>query len=362
MPKINSGELTASLKKGQLSRLYYIFGGDVAGVTKMTRLIINTAVGGNEEFALTRFDGRRLDISQLADTAGQFNMMSDYNCILINDYNCEKPYEDMRGRSADDVTKKLLAVLKDIPPQTVIIFNVTGFEVKVQRDFRSGQNIIKDKNKKLADFVAKNGILCEFPVKTSGELSKIITAEVSAQGGKISLQNARELADMCLCDGVIIENEIAKLCSYADGREITREMIHEMVHEQNDTTVYNLANAVVSLNADLAFEAIDELNVGNENRVIVLGAITNAFLDLYRAACALKAGVSAEQVTADFEYRGRAFAVRNAFRDCSGMSIERLRKCIIILRNTTMRLNSTASDPRTAIEQAVVQMLEINDR
>ncbi|MDE7225595.1 MAG: DNA polymerase III subunit delta, partial [Ruminococcus sp.] len=200
------------------------------------------------------------------------------------------------------------------------------------------------------------------PVKTSGELSKIITAEVSAQGGKISLQNARELADMCLCDGVIIENEIAKLCSYADGREITREMIHEMVHEQNDTTVYNLANAVVSLNADLAFEAIDELNVGNENRVIVLGAITNAFLDLYRAACALKAGVSAEQVTADFEYRGRAFAVRNAFRDCSGMSIERLRKCIIILRNTTMRLNSTASDPRTAIEQAVVQMLEINDR
>ncbi|MDE7225980.1 MAG: DNA polymerase III subunit delta, partial [Ruminococcus sp.] len=191
MPKINSGELTASLKKGQLSRLYYIFGGDVAGVTKMTRLIINTAVGGNEEFALTRFDGRRLDISQLADTAGQFNMMSDYNCILINDYNCEKPYEDMRGRSADDVTKKLLAVLKDIPPQTVIIFNVTGFEVKVQRDFRSGQNIIKDKNKKLADFVAKNGILCEFPVTPSGELSKIITAEVSAQGGKISLQNAR---------------------------------------------------------------------------------------------------------------------------------------------------------------------------
>lgn len=362
MPKMNSKELAASLKKGQLSRIYYIFGGDVAGVEKMTRLIINSAVGESEEFALTRFDGRRLDMSELSDTAGQFNMMSEYNCILINDYNCEKPCEDMRGRSADDITKKLLAVLKDIPPQTVIIFNITGFEVKVQRDFRSGQNIIKDKNKKLADFAAKNGVLCEFPIKTAGELSKIISAKVSAQGGAISLQNARELAEMCLCDEIAVGNEIAKLCAYADGREITREMLHEMVHEQNDTTVYNLANAVASLNADAAFEAIDELNVGNENRVIVLGAITNAFLDLYRAACAVKAGVSVEQVTADFEYRGRAFAVKNAFRDCSRISIERLRKCIGILRDTTMRLNSTASDPRTAIEQAVTQMLRTTDR
>lgn len=357
MASLNARELASALKKGEISNLYYIFGADKAGVADITRKIIRAAVGDNEEIALTKLDGRRLDISQLSDLVGQFNMMSDYNCILINDYNCEKPYEDMRGKTADDVTKKLVEVIKDIPPQTVVIFNVTGFEVKVQRDYRSGQNIIKDKNKKLADIAAKNGVLCELPIKTPQELAKIISAKVSARGGAISLDNAREIAEFCLCDELTVNNEVDKLCAYADGREITIDMIRELVHERNDTTVYNLANAVALFDAKSAFEAIDELNVDNENRGAVLYAITSVFMDLYRASCAKRAGVTPEQVIGDFGYGGRAFAVKNAFRDCSRMSIQRLRKCITILRDTAVKLNTAPIEPRTAIEQAVTQML-----
>ncbi|MCM1133121.1 MAG: DNA polymerase III subunit delta [Ruminococcus flavefaciens] len=357
MAKTDSKTLASALKKGELSRIYYIFGADVTGVEKMTKQIIKTAVGDSEDFALTRINGRKLDLSELADIVQQFPMMSEYNCILINDYNCEKPFDDMRGRSADDVTKKLLEILKNIPPQTVVIFNVTGFEVKVQKDFKTNQNIIKDKNKKLADFAVKNGTLCEFPIKTAVELSKIISAKVSARGGMISLENGRELAEMCLCDELVIDSEIDKLCSYADGREIDRAMIHELVHVQNDTTVYNLAKAVASMNAREAFQAVNELNVDGDNRGAVLYAITGAFIDMYRAVCAKQSEVTPEQVASDFDYGKRTFVVKNAFRDSSRMSAERLRECIIILRDTTMKLNSSATDPRVAIEQAITQML-----
>lgn len=362
MAKVEPRALNAALKKGELSRIYYLFGADVTGVEKMTRAVIKAAVGGNEEFALTKLNGRRLDLAELEDLSGQFNMMSEYNCILINDYNCEKPYDDMRGKSADDVTKKLLEVLKNIPEQTVIIFNVTGFEVKVQRDFRTNANVIKDKNKKLADFSAKNGVLCEFPIKTSGELAKSIVGRVSSRGSSIGVENARELAELCLCDELVIGNEIEKLCAYADGREITSDMIHLIVHQRNDTTVYNLANAVAALNARAAFEAIEELQVDSDNRGAVLYAITAAFLDLYRAACAKRAGVPIEQTAADFDYGKRTFAVKNAFRDSSRMSIERLRRCVVILRDTTMMLNSSPADPRVAIEQAVTKMLKADGR
>lgn len=357
MAKLDSKTLTSALKKGKLNRIYYIFGADVAGVEKMTKKIIKSAVGDNEDFALTRINGRKLDLSELSDIVQQFPMMSEYNCILINDYNCEKPFDDMRGRSADDVTKKLLEILKNIPPQTVVVFNVTGFEVKVQKDFKTNQNIIKDKNKKLADFISKNGTVCEFPIKTPTELSKIIASKVSAHGGLISLENSRELAEMCLCDELAIDNEIEKLCSYADGKEIDRSMIHELVHVQNDTTVYNLANAVASMNAREAFEAVNELNVDNDNRVAVLYAITGAFIDMYRAVCAKKSGITPEKMASDFAYGKRTFVVKNAFRDSYRMSIERLRECIIILRDTTMQLNSSTSDPRVSIEQAITKML-----
>lgn len=357
MGRTDARTLVSALKKGELSRIYYIFGADVASVKKMTKLIIKTAVGDNEDFALTKIQGNEVKLSELSDIIQQFPMMSEYNCILINDYNCEKPLMNMAGRSADDITKKLLETLKDIPPQTVVIFNVTGFEVKVQKDFRTNQNVIKDKNKKLADFAAKNGTLCEFPIKTSAELAKIIASKVSSRGGLISLENGRELAEMCLCDELAIENEIDKLCFYADGREIDRNMIHELVHTQNDTTIYNLANAVAVLNAREAFNAVNELNVDNDNRTVVLYAITGAFIDMYRAACAKQAGAAPEKVAVDFDYGKRTFVVKNAFRDSNRMSIERLRECIIILRDTTIQLNSSATDARTAIEQAITKML-----
>ena len=41
-----------------------------------------------------------------------------------------------------------LEVLKDIPSQTVVIFNVTGFEIAVKTDYKTGRSTIKDKNKK----------------------------------------------------------------------------------------------------------------------------------------------------------------------------------------------------------------------
>lgn len=357
MAKFDLKSLSSSLKKGEISNIYYLFGADVASVEKMTKQIIKSAVGDNQEFALTKINGRKLDLSVLSDIVQQFPMMSEYNCILINDYNCEKPFDDMRGRSADDVTKKLIEILKNIPPQTVVIFNVTGFEVKVQKDYKSKQNVIKDKNKKLADFVSKNGVLCEFPIKTSAELAKIIVSKISSRGGSISIPNAKELAEMCLCDELAIENEIEKLCSYADGREIDISMIHELVHIQNDTTIYNLANAVAAMNAKEAFEAVNELNINNDNRVLVLYAITGVFTDMYRAACAKKSGITVEKMASDFDYGKRTFVVNNAFRDSSRISIERLRECIVILRDTTMSLNSSMSNPRTAIEQAITKML-----
>ena len=168
-------------------------------------------------------------------------MMTEYNCVLINDYNCEKPFEDMRGKNADDVTKSLLAVLKDIPPQTVVIINVTGFEIKHRK------GVISDKNKKLADFAAKNGTVCELAVMMPSDLAKDIAAKVSSRG-------------------VMIDNEIDKLCSYSSGKEITSDTLKLLVHQQSDVTVYKLANAVAALNRDAAYEAIDELNIDNNNR------------------------------------------------------------------------------------------------
>lgn len=350
MPQTDEKTITARLRKGEVDNLYYIYGQNVTGVQTLTKQIIKSAVGENEDFALTRLNGKKLDFSELYDMIQMMPMMSEYNCILINDYNCEKPREEMRGQTADTLNKKLIETIKEVPPYTVVIFNVTGFEVKTKK------GKVTDKNKKLADFVAKNGTVCEMGLLSPSEMTGFIMSRVSAGGGRISQNNARELADMCLYDVLTVENEVSKLCAYAQGREITRDMLELLVHRQSSVTVFQLADAVSAFNRQAAFNALGELMTDKNNRGSVLANITNSFLDLYRASCARNSGKGIPDVMADYSYIWE-FKVKNAFRDSSRMSTARIRACIKILRDTAVQLNSTAVDEKIVLEQAVTKML-----
>lgn len=339
--------IMAQLKKGELNNIYYLYGLDVSGVEALTKAIIKKAVGDNEEFALTKLDGGSLNITEFRDLAEMIPMMSDYNCILINDYNC--------AQQREDVNKELINALKNIPDRTVVIFNVTGFDVK------DGKTKIeaKNKNKKLIDFAAKNGIVCEQGIKTPAQLAKEISAKVSARAGAISIQNAQELAARCLSDQLMIENEIDKLCAYAKGREITVEMMDKLTPHQSNITVYNLSAAISALNKKAAFDALDDLLerfTKSDERRYLLTVISGAFIDMYRAACARQSGRNQGSVMQDFGYKWD-FMVKNAFRDSYKMPIGRIRRCLCILRDTAQKMNSTSIDEKILLEEAVAEML-----
>ncbi|MFR4393368.1 MAG: hypothetical protein ACLT29_03330 [Ruminococcus callidus] len=94
------------------------------------------------------------------------------------------------------------------------------------------------------------------------------------------------------------------------------------------------------------------------NRTFIVHAIASSFLDLYRAAAALRAGKQAADMKADFGY-AFDFMVQNAFRDCRRLPPERLRACIRVLRELELDLNSTSGEERVMLEAAIVKMLAI---
>ena len=202
----------------------------------------------------------------------------------------------------------------------------------------------------------KRKFLCEIGLLSQKEMTDFILSAVSAGGASILKNNACELADMCLYDVLTVQNEVNKLCSYAQGREITRDMLELLVHRQTNITVFQLADAVACFNRTSAFNALNELMTDKNNRGSVLANITNSFLDMYRASCAKNAGKNIPDVMNDYSYVWE-FKVKNAFRDSSRMSTARIRACIKILRDIAVKLNSTAVDEKIVLEQAVTEML-----
>lgn len=344
MAVIDCKEMNAKIRQGDLAGVYYFYGADVVQIEDMTKKLIHKATDGNETMALTQYDGKELDVQTLNDAAEMFPMMSSFNCIWINDFNAEKfPEEQL---------KRLFKVCENLGEQTVLIFSITGFDVK------DGKKSPTAKNKKLIDKVAKVGTVCEAVQKTFPEIAKSLISAVQKRGCTMERKAADALVVRCMGNTVQLKSEIEKLCAYAGGSEITEKMVEELVAPSVETTVFNLAKAVISLRRLSAMEELDRLYAMRTDRTFIVHAVASAFIDLYRACTAWRSNKTASDMQKDFGYRFD-FVVKNAFRDCRKIPPERLRACISVLRDLEQKLNSSAADERILMETAIVKMLEI---
>lgn len=341
MAVISGTELLAAVQGGDARSLYFLYGKDVAAVEAYTAKLLKRL--GGDSLSVQKIEGSELDLGALADAVGQLSMFADRNLIWIHD----PPAETW---SAERMTA-FLKLLDGISSATTLVCNITGLDVW------GGKKTIAPKYKKLVDYFTKNGQVCCFEQKTAAALGKAVADRAARSGCTISRQNGELLAELCRCDTVRLGNELDKLCAFAAGGEITAETIRLLVAKLPDENAFALARAVVSQNGKAAMEALEQLCAQRQEPVALLSVISMAFLDLYRAKAAQAAGKHQDHITADFPYRGREFAVRNALRDCAKTSLPQLRACMNILCETDASLKSTRTDGRTQIEIAITRML-----
>jgi len=344
MGLLSPADFEKEVKSAVLKNIYYIYGKDSGRVSALSELVRKKYLGTNYTSSdYSRFEGKDLSMSEFSDTAEVYPMFSAYNFIEINDFNAD-------DFNADEL-KLFNGVIENIPSQTVILVSITGFDVK------AGKKAPGAKNKKVIDACAKYGSVTEADLRKPAEMSGYITELAASYGASVSRENAEKLAGICLGDTLRVDNEIHKLASYADGGEITGVMIDEMVAAGIDTTAFVLASAVTSSDSVRALRILDDLFSARTEAVMIISALSSAFMDLYRAAAAIASGISDAEVAADFGYRGREFVVRNSFRDARKTNIAHLRKCLRILEDSDLECKSTRLDQKIIIEKAIVQML-----
>lgn len=351
MAAVQQSDMLKALREGRFEKLYYLYGKDVAAIESFTSKLRRKLVKPEDEVCcLHRFDGTQLDISGFEDAAVSLPFFGERVCITVNDFNADA--------ASAELTKRLISALSSLTPMTVVIFYATG------TDICAGKKNPTAKNKKLVDFIAKNGAVCDFTQKSVSENAKLIIAYAEKSGCAISRRAAEKIAEKCLCSSLLIASETAKLCAYADKGEITEEAVELLVSRQLDSDAFSLAKAVAAFDGRRAVSLLGELFELKYEPVVILSAISGAFNDLYRARAALDTGRRSDEVAEDFGYRGREFVVNNAIKTCRNIPIKRLRSCMSILAETDLKLKSSRNDKndripahRILIEQCIARML-----
>lgn len=331
--------LSGEIKRGEIRKIYYLYGKEPFLVKTYADRIIDRCLNGEPGFNFAKFEGNP-DVSRVSDSVQTLPVFADRKVVLLNDLDAEKSDVDA-----------LVRIFSDIPDTTTVIISLTGFVPDLK----------KAKTKKIAETADKYGAAVEFGRMSESKTADLIARRTARSGCGISRANAVYLASLCLCDLTLIANETDKLCAYAGyNGEITCEAIELLTAKQLDASVFALAAEITAKKSGVALRVLDELIALGNPPVMIMSALSAAFIDFYRAKAGVEAGKRAESVAADFNYpKNRAWAVGKAVGAVSRITADRLRACVRTLADADYKLKSAPLEDRYIMERAVAELITL---
>lgn len=341
MSKFGEKEFKEQIKSGNYANAYLIYGEESYlknhYISLMKKNIVDPVF---ESFNFHKFEGKDTSLDDILKDAQMLPMMSEYNFVLVRDYQIEKSKSDQ---------KLLFDFLSDLPESTIIVFLYDAVEPDVK----------SSAFKKILTAFDKAGTVVNLEKRSESDVAKLLVSGAKKRGSSLDINNAKYLISVSGNDMKVLLNELDKLSYFAKGSEITKDIIDNMAVKCLQARVYDLSKAVVAGNADNAYEVVNTLFGMKEDPILILAVIGGVYVDMYRVKCARTAGFSYDDVSHHYNYKGREFALRNASRDCAKLTEVQLRKSLDTIMDTDIKLKSTVIDKQLLLEELIAKLILI---
>ncbi len=337
---VKESELKKHLNSGQFSHLYLCFGEEKMLVKRSVELIEKKISGGDlNEFNYHVFDNES-DLSEIAVCVDMIPFMSEWNLVRINDLDVDK----LRKDDFNDLMK----IVQNASGQTVMIFAMPTLELTAKT--------AKAQMKKLISYIDKNGICIELGHRTGLALERDLCKWAKAGGCSMSELTAHRLIMNAGEDLNRLNAEMKKLTAYADGAEITPEMVELLVSKTAEASVYDLFGLIVEGKTDQALSSIAALFYQQVSGVYICTVLSGAYVDAYRARIGAEAGKQSAVTAEDFGYKKRAWVLDKLSRQIRSVSTGSLRRSIDELLTLQTRMVTETVEERIEIERLVSRL------
>lgn len=334
-------ELKKQVDRGELKKFYFLYGPEKYMIQRHAERIMKKAgAAAFEDFNLQKFDGREVPVDEIFIAATALPFMAEHKCVAVSDF-------DVEARNVSDM-EKLNELLSDLPETTVLLFYYPNLNFDPKK---------AAKWKKIIALAEKQGEAVCFEHRTDADLEKLLCTAATKRFCELSRQNAGKIIRYCGNDLQALFNELEKLCAFTGEGEITSDTIEKLVTKNLESTVFLLAKAVVAGDSQKAYSILDLLFSQNEEPVSILSVLSASYVDMYRAAASVRSGLPAAEAAKYFDYKGKEFRLRNAERDCRGVSLPVLRKSLDVLLRADLMLKSARGDRRIIIERYLAELL-----
>ncbi|MBQ8859798.1 MAG: DNA polymerase III subunit delta [Ruminococcus sp.] len=342
MPILKESDFKKHISSKQFSNLYFIDGEEKKLVGMYTDALVKKLMGDYPpEFNFHVFDSDS-EITDVSVACDVMPFMSDKNCVKLVDF-------DLESMTTDDINA-LCEIAKNLPDTTTIILTMTTVAPPLKA---------AKKYKKVRDIFEKNGVVADLGFRSAISLEKTVCKWANECGSKISPLIASKLINICSNDLNVLRNEIEKLSAFAGEDEITDEMISTMVAKNLQAKIYDLFDYVIAQNFDKAMSTVDVLFYQREEPVSILIALSNAYVDMYRARVALESGIPTKIMADELSYKNRAWVLDKMAKNSRRISTVALRRSLDALLDLNERMVSVTVNPRVEIEKLISRLILI---
>ena len=333
---ITEQQLKDTIKNGG-ANLYVLYGAENYLTEQYARMVAKyTVEEGFDAFNLQKFDGQNVTVEQLEDAVEALPMMSDRKCVLVRDM-------DLNGDNGD----RLLRLIEQVPDSCVLVF----WQMTVQ------PNMKRNAWKNFLDQAKKSGVVIKFDRRTVPDAAKMLVSGAKRRGCQLDFADAKYLVEQVGNDLHLLVCELDKLCALTGAGAVTRKRIDTACAKNLEARAFDLSKAILRRRPDEAYDLLHQLKVQRAEPVVVLGALSSAYGDLYRAKIAGAGGVSPASLSADFKsYKGKEWKLNNAARDAARLGVPLLRDSLEILAEADRALKGRSGDQWVYLEQIVARL------
>lgn len=339
---LNEKTLKTALDSSAISPIYVIIGNDDYLKKQAVNRIIKATVGEDDGLNLIKFE-YDCNLQNVYDELNGFPVMADRKCIILSDF-------DIEGASKSEF-ERLLELARDRYETSVfvILFDLVKIDQKKS-----------ERAKMLISAVeSADGVLVILDHRTRDELARQLSISAKKQGALLSVSNAGYLIDTCSTETDTLINELSKLVAFANGEEITRQMIDQIAVKSIEASIYNLSAKIINGDSAGALSLLDDIYYMKLKPEIIIHSISSAFVDMYRMAAAREVNLTPNEIAPEFKLKGKEFVLTRAVQNLRKYDYKKLDLSFTALLNAEGKIRSYSSDDRMIMEQLIVQLIYI---
>ncbi|WP_029453441.1 DNA polymerase III subunit delta [Clostridium algidicarnis] len=329
--------LEKDIKNKKFKKCYILYGEDEALIQDIVSTIIKDTLDPSFlDLNLLRIDGIKEGFEVIENATETLPFMSEKKVVEVYRAEFLSWEKDKKG---EQTFKKIAKYIDTLPDHCILILY---YVFKEQRD-----KITPEVNR------IKGDVAVVKVDKLKGEKLYKKVENIFIQNGKpIGKIELRFFVDNVDNNMRIINNEIDKLISYTEGRNITKQDILDLFSQKSEKDIFNMVDFLSQKRPEKATNILNELIFKGEKENYILSMIERQFKILFNLKLGMSKGKSKEILSRELKLN--IYICDKMMHQSEKFSFKQLKRCMELCINSERNLKTLSLNKKTELELLII--------